>query len=201
MLVSALQAVLVVKGLHEKYKDMPEPERRKPGTRKMKAESAFSEEAMDDHDSSVLVFRISMLEGEDGVVHEGAEQTGLERQRKSEIFRDIIVKRNMSLYDFAVTITHAFDFDFDDKFSFYRRRLGTICPGAQAAYSGISAVILPRKIQIATPNHCGVDCEASGWERVQYELIASTPGIPHGVMHEGTCYSYDVRYSEELGLW
>ena len=54
-----------------------------------------------------------------------------------DVFRDIAVRRDTSLYTLAKVVTHAFDFDFDDDFAFYRRRRGLECPGAEAAYSGI----------------------------------------------------------------
>ena len=56
-----------------------------------------------------------------------------------EVFRDVAVRRDTSLYTLAKVVTHAFDFDFDDDFAFYRRRRGLECPGAEAAHSGIPA--------------------------------------------------------------
>jgi hypothetical protein len=65
--------------------------------------------------------------GGDGVLEDG------------EVFRDVAVRRDTSLYTLAKIVAHAFDLDFDDDFAFYRRKRGLECPGAEAAYSVIPA--------------------------------------------------------------
>ena len=52
------------------------------------------------------------------------------RSEWGEVFRDVAVRRDTSLYTLAKIVSHAFDFDFDDEFAFYRRRRGLECPGA-----------------------------------------------------------------------
>jgi len=58
-----------------------------------------------------------------------------------DVFRDVAVRGDTSLYTLAKVVTHAFDFDFDDDFAFYRRCRGLECPGAEAAYSGIPTAV------------------------------------------------------------
>jgi hypothetical protein len=47
--------------------------------------------------------------------------------------------------------------------------------------------------------------ETGDWENflrdTGYELLASTPGIPKELASGGMCFSYDVRYSNELNDW
>ena len=112
-----------------------------------------------------------------------------------EVFRDVAVRRDTSLYTLAKVVTHAFDFDFDDDFGFYRRRRGLECPGAEAAYSGIPAAL--RRVAPSEPvcispsvlagqehvsSQTGADCNNFG---------AQLPGA--GALHEEVLLEQDFE--------
>lgn len=109
------EAVQVALRLHKEYLKVPECK----STRKL-SKLSFLKKVLCDEDEEGLVFRI--------MLDQGAGQS------ERSPWRDIVVQRNTSLFDFAAAVVHAFDFDFDDRFSFFRRsRVGSSCPGAEAA--------------------------------------------------------------------
>jgi len=201
----------VVSRLHEECTKNPEPSgpKRKGSSeepsgpkKKCASENEIIQTLKDSYNDStgVLVFRVQLEQ----------HGNGKSPVDPPEVFRDVIVHRKMPLFDFALMVAHAFDFDFDDKFSFYRRRQGTVCPGASAAFSGISEALVPHRAghppdKASASVDLGVgaegDSEQLGGAGPEYELLASTTGIPTDLEIGGLAYSYDVRYSEELGLW
>lgn len=112
------EAVQVAQRLHREYQDQPE-------TRDMRKRTSATVSRMLEEESSedgdVIVFRIT-LEQDSAAVGKAP-------------WRDIAVSRKMFLFDFAIAVVHAFDFDFDDRFSFFRRSRSSFspCPGAEAA--------------------------------------------------------------------
>eukprot|EP00960_Hanusia_phi_P033084 750249-Hanusia_phi.AAC.4 len=77
----------------------------------------------------VYVFRLRILH-----VQQSGETTESLAEEPSylnrELFRDIAVQESAGIFEFAQIISHAFDFDFDDDFTFYRRKNTSRCPGS-----------------------------------------------------------------------
>jgi len=140
-------------------------------------------EKSQDEREEVLVFRLRLDCQRSCVAHNGAHGATTTEFEHGEVFRDVAVRRDTSLYTLAKIVTHAFDFDFDDDFAFYRRRRGLECPGAEAAYSGIPASarrieetpITPPPETLSTASHTYIE----GLDTAESSVLHKEPVLGH----------------------
>jgi putative nucleotidyltransferase with HDIG domain len=169
----------------------------------------------DEQREQVLVFRLRLDCHRWRVASESGGDKAVAAVGGVEVFRDVAVRRDTSLYTLAKVVSHAFDFDFDDDFAFYRRRRGLECPGAEAAYSGMPADVRPivsgqqrRTVSctsdVATTPALAQDPHSLNEEALagqDFELLARTCGSSlRRVNAEGFAYRYDTLNEPQASL-